>query len=102
MSNGPISGSLYAQSSGRVKAHTEHGDIQLFFESEPRVGFDVVGGTNQGTVKVEIGLTEAADDKPKQYVSEVRARSQGYAEKPIRMEVAATTLAGNVVIASPK
>jgi hypothetical protein len=102
MPDGPIAGTLYALSSSRVTAHTNRGDIQLFFADDSQAGFEVVAGTNQGTVKVDIGPTETADDTRQQYVSERRARSQGYAEKPIQVNVEATTLAGNIVIASPK
>jgi hypothetical protein len=94
-----IRGTLRAVSSSKVQARTNGGNIQLYITPDPRVGLDVVGRSETGTVSVGIndGTTASASAESQ---SEKRVRTREYENKTIRLDVTATSSKGNVTIAS--
>ncbi|MCI0387763.1 MAG: hypothetical protein MOB07_03185 [Acidobacteria bacterium] len=94
----PITGTLRVISSGRVMARTDRGHIQLSFASDPQVGFDAFGGTNKGKVNLNLALASSMEITSGQFVTARQVRSQGYSNKPVRIEVKATTLDGDITI----
>jgi hypothetical protein len=94
---GTITGSLDAASSGKLVARAPMGEIRLSFTPDPRVGLNVLGTSDQGSVQV--GLL-GADPQAAPERGTVRRRTEGYEQKPIQVDVTATSLQGNVVVVS--
>lgn len=91
---------LTSVESGTVAASSGVGDVHVFVPSRPDIGYDAHASTGVGAVHVEIGPTEDHQADKSNVGGDVRARSKGYADRPVKVEVSATTGVGDVGISS--
>lgn len=94
-----IHGTLRAISSCKVQARTNGGSVQLYFTPDPRVGLDVIGRSDAGTVLMGIndGTTVRAAPESR---TDKHVRTREYENRPIKITVTATSSKGNVTVAS--
>jgi hypothetical protein len=95
----PVVVRVRAAASCRVRAATG-GDVSIAIQPDPSVGVRAWGGSDQGAVRVAIDggvQRDRAGDGPR---NQDQAESPGYAGKPVRVEVRASSTHGKVNVAS--
>lgn len=96
---GDVDVTLESAVSATFDLSTDVGDIDLLLPRSPDAGYDVAVSTDVGSVRVDLGETERYVEEDEDGPSErVEARSAGYASKPTKVRIQATTDVGDVEI----
>ncbi len=89
---------LGSAQTGHFDLRADVGDVELRIPSRADTGFDVEAEVDVGDVRVEIGATESRSEKGDGPGSTVKARSEGFADKPTQVTVEARADVGDVVV----
>lgn len=97
---GDVEVDLLSVASSTLRATTGTGDVRLAVPAGNDVGYDVRASTGVGHVEIALGPTEAYDETESEVGGDVHARTKGYSERATKVEIAASTGVGDVLIAS--
>lgn len=95
---GDATARLASAQSGRIEASSEVGDVVVRLPARVDVGYSALGETDVGEVELRLGPSEDYASEGDGPGERERAQSAGYAAKPTKVTVEATTSVGDVSI----
>lgn len=90
---------LASVQAGRIDIVSEVGDVDVALPQRADVGYDAVGETDVGEVELRLGQSEDYGSEGDGPGERERAKTAGFASKPTKVTVEATTSVGDVRIA---
>ncbi|HET6403320.1 MAG TPA: DUF4097 family beta strand repeat-containing protein [Candidatus Thermoplasmatota archaeon] len=95
-SAGDVILALKSVQTAHIKATSSFGDVEVEAPQRADVGYDVSGDTNLGEVTLRIGPTEEHTSDSTGVGERESARSVGFASKPTRVTIVASSSAGDI------